>query len=265
MTDTAFYSINDGNTRRTAEPKSSRKRRTPDKLCSRPRISTWTSQPALVERVQDFLVSSFPSYRPSPYGESPSNVINALCWEVRNGAALIVRAKPAYIAHDGFVPARDDDARYERDIAERASAYAARSKAYSEDLKAYHKKIDDCIAWESNSALKPFRHLETVTEAGERNRAVWAALGGVASVALSTVTSVPPSLDGDASDLGAVLEVGLDSTPPGDAAPFRYERMPSFGNSFEIAKTPNYGEPGTWYTNPGSGQMRLYGYGCAGC
>ncbi|MFM0202902.1 hypothetical protein PQR53_23870 [Paraburkholderia fungorum] len=24
-------------------------------------------------------------------------------------------------------------------------------------------------------------------------------------------------------------------------------------------KTPNLGEPGTWYTNPGSGQMRLYG------
>lgn len=30
-------------------------------------------------------------------------------------------------------------------------------------------------------------------------------------------------------------------------------------DSFQLAKTPNEGEPGTWYTNPGSGQMRLYG------
>jgi hypothetical protein len=48
-------------------------------------------------------------------------------------------------------------------------------------------------------------------------------------------------------------------TPLGDAASFELGAMPSFGDNFEIAKTPNDGEPGTWYTNPGSGQMRLYG------
>ncbi|MFM0158407.1 RHS repeat-associated core domain-containing protein [Paraburkholderia sediminicola] len=31
------------------------------------------------------------------------------------------------------------------------------------------------------------------------------------------------------------------------------------GDAFQVAKTPNTGEPGTWYTNPGSGQMRLFG------
>ncbi|EDT41893.1 hypothetical protein BamMEX5DRAFT_2346 [Burkholderia ambifaria MEX-5] len=49
------------------------------------------------------------------------------------------------------------------------------------------------------------------------------------------------------------------ATPLGDAQPLEYsEDLPS-GDAFEIAKTPNAGEPGTWYTNPGSGQMRLYG------
>jgi hypothetical protein len=45
----------------------------------------------------------------------------------------------------------------------------------------------------------------------------------------------------------------------GHAAPFELGDSPSFGDSFDLAKTPNNGEPGTWYTNPGSGQMRLYG------
>ncbi len=49
------------------------------------------------------------------------------------------------------------------------------------------------------------------------------------------------------------------STPLGDTQPFEYTDEASTDAAFEIAKTPNTGEPGTWYTNPGSGQMRLYG------
>ncbi|WP_321885118.1 hypothetical protein [Paraburkholderia bannensis] len=45
----------------------------------------------------------------------------------------------------------------------------------------------------------------------------------------------------------------------GDARSFDYLPDIPEGDAFEIAKTPNLGEPGTWYTNPGSGQMRLYG------
>lgn len=49
------------------------------------------------------------------------------------------------------------------------------------------------------------------------------------------------------------------STPLADAQPFGYSEESPTGGAFDIAKTPNTGEPGTWYTNPGSGQMRLYG------
>jgi hypothetical protein len=60
-----------------------------------------------------------------------------------------------------------------------------------------------------------------------------------------------------ASGFGELVEEV--TTPLGDAAPFELGDMPRLGDSFDIAKTPNEGEPGTWYTNPGSGQMRLYG------
>jgi hypothetical protein len=230
-------------------------------------IEHWASQPDLVERAQKFLVDSFPSYRPSSYGESPKNVIDALCRELRSGDVVIVRAEPAYIAHDGFVPTREFDYEaYERDIAERASSYAARSKAYRDDLKAYNQEIDERIARESRALQKPFRHVETMAEAQARNIAARAASEGTSTLAaavvsvVSAVASALPSLgDDDAFDLGDVTEIGGVNTPLGDAAPFEFGDMPSFGDSFNIVKTPNNGEPGAWYTNPGSGQMRLYG------
>jgi hypothetical protein len=129
-------------------------------------------------------------------------------------------------------------------------------------LQAYNKAIDDRIARESRSALKPLRHIESIAEAGERNRAARAALGGLASLgsaALSVAASSLPSMRDDALNLGDTSNTGTSSTPLGNAAPFELGESPRFGDSFDIAKTPNEGEPGTWYTNPGSGQMRLYG------
>ncbi|CAM2188317.1 conserved hypothetical protein [Paraburkholderia sacchari] len=55
-------------------------------------------------------------------------------------------------------------------------------------------------------------------------------------------------------------KLGNASTPLADAEPFDYwPGDAQDGDAFDIAKTPNEGDPGTWYTNPGSGQMRLYG------
>jgi hypothetical protein len=58
---------------------------------------------------------------------------------------------------------------------------------------------------------------------------------------------------------GAAGRASENSSPLGNAQAFGYlPDMPN-GDAFDIAKTPNAGEPGTWYTNAGSGQMRLYG------
>jgi hypothetical protein len=70
---------------------------------------------------------------------------------------------------------------------------------------------------------------------------------------------------GDDADSGKFEEAVFsddsgDSTPLGDAQPFDYQPDDApDGDSFDIAKTPNEGDPGTWYTNSGSGQMRMYG------
>lgn len=71
---------------------------------------------------------------------------------------------------------------------------------------------------------------------------------------INYVESVIGSTSGDAAALDAE-----PSTPLADAQPFAYSDESPTDGAFEIAKTPNTGEPGTWYTNPGSGQMRLYG------
>lgn len=47
-------------------------------------------------------------------------------------------------------------------------------------------------------------------------------------------------------------------TPLDDPEPFEYIPDLVKGDPFDLAKTPNEGAPGSWYTNPGSGQMRLY-------
>jgi hypothetical protein len=73
---------------------------------------------------------------------------------------------------------------------------------------------------------------------------------------INYIQSVIGSTPGDAAALDAD-----PSTPLGDAQAFEYSDESSSDGAFEIAKTPNTGESGTWYTNPGSGQMRLYGAG----
>ncbi|QQC65214.1 hypothetical protein [Paraburkholderia ginsengisoli] len=68
--------------------------------------------------------------------------------------------------------------------------------------------------------------------------------------------------NGTASSLADAVDDDLteNATPLGDAQAFDYQPadVPE-GTVFDLAKTPNEGDPGTWYTNRGSGQMRLYG------
>jgi hypothetical protein len=49
------------------------------------------------------------------------------------------------------------------------------------------------------------------------------------------------------------------TSPFGDAPAFEYSEDPAGDAAHDITKTPNDGEPGTWSTTPGCGQMRLYG------
>jgi len=227
----------------------------------------WASQPEVVARIRTFLQKSMPWHLSGQWEDSPREIVTCLCRCVLDGSVVILRAQPAYIAHDGFVPTR----RYveDEDLEQRIKAYANRSAAHKADFASYTQEVDERLR-ASKMALTPFRHIETIAEAGARNRAARAASGGLAALASSAgsvvaaIASSLPSLNVSvenegAIDIGDVSELGAGSTPLGDAAPFELGEMPRFGNSFDIAKTPNNGEAGSWYTNPGSGQMRLYG------
>lgn len=63
-------------------------------------------------------------------------------------------------------------------------------------------------------------------------------------------------------DYGAVVGDSSDtSTLLSDAQPFEYGDDALSRDSIDLAGnlTPNMGPAGSWYTNPGSGQMRMYG------
>ncbi|OTP77136.1 hypothetical protein PAMC26577_09220 [Caballeronia sordidicola] len=152
---------------------------------------------------------------------------------------VIVRAKAAYIAHDGFVPALTEDERYRRkmaDMAERGAIFEARTKAYREELAEYHQQVED-----AERAARPpqvFRHIETIAEAAARNRAAWAArdaLAALASTAASAVATSLPSMDKGVFELGNVSEVGTGTTPLSDAAPFKYSPSESGSDLLSIA------------------------------
>ncbi|WP_321814398.1 MULTISPECIES: hypothetical protein [unclassified Paraburkholderia] len=84
-------------------------------------------------------------------------------------------------------------------------------------------------------------------------------LGAVEAAVRAAAETAPRGIDD--SGLGFISDDSGDASTPFDAAEvFEYGGGESLGgDSFDIAKTPNEGEPGTWYTNPGSGQMRMYG------
>jgi len=184
-----------------------------------------------------------------------------LCRCVLDGSVVILRAEPACIAHGGFVPTRKYADDQDGDLAQRIKAYADRSVAHRADFARYTQAVDDRVR-AAKTALAPIRHIETIVEAGARNRAARAASGGLAAL-VSSVESIAsagapsfPALTVSPEERG-IPDLGAGRTPLGSATPFELGDIPSFGDSFDIAKTPNRGEPGTWYTNPGSGQMRL--------
>ncbi|MBB5468547.1 hypothetical protein HDG32_004677 [Paraburkholderia sp. CI2] len=98
-----------------------------------------------------------------------------------------------------------------------------------------------------------------------------AAMGGSSSggALLGVVEAVAGALVGGNADMGegdGVAEGFAESTegtstPFSGAHPFEYGDDAVSGDSFDLAGnlTPNKGAAGSWYTNPGSGQMRMYG------
>ena len=205
----------------------------------------WESNAALVARVESFLQKGFPWYSRNP--KPARETLQTLLAYVRDGAVTVSEENGAttdVFENGGFTldpPARED--RPDPPLFD----YNARLAADRASLLEYNAVID---AGEERERVLNTPSFETVKPSEM-------------PYLLSLVRMVARSenLRREATQKAASgLRELADkvTTQLGNAAPFELGDMPSFGDSFDIAKTPNNGEPGTWYTNPGSGQMRLY-------
>jgi hypothetical protein len=206
----------------------------------------WESNAALVARVESFLQTGFSWY--SKYPKSARETLQTLLAYVRDGAVFVLQengATTSVFENGGFTfdpPARD----VWRDPP--PIDYAARVAANRASLREYNDAIDARIERERRLNAPSFEDTKPLDM----------------TFLLSVVRMVSRGMNLERqaqqkikSDFGEFAD--NTTTPLGNAAPFELGESPSFGDSFELVKTPNYGEPGTWYTNPGSRQMRLYG------
>jgi len=119
---------------------------------------------------------------------------------------VILRAEPAYIAHDGFVPTRKYVDYQDDDLAQRVKAYADRSAAHAADFARYTQAVD-----------------ERVRAARDRLTALAPSVGSIVSAVASSFPSVSVSPDDEGVlDLGEVSGLDEQLTPLGQAAPFEY-------------------------------------------
>lgn len=109
--------------------------------------------------------------------------------------------------------------------------------------------------------MQPIHHgLKAATAGGglKTHVAPAAALGSVIDTATGDVTNMGGEFD--RLGMAEAAPAGPIAMSLGDAQPFELLPDLSDGVPFDVAKTPNTGEPGAWYINPGSGQMRLFGH-----
>jgi hypothetical protein len=206
----------------------------------------WESNTALAGRVESFLQKGFSWY--SRYPKPARETLETLLAYMRDGAVIVLEengATTSVFENGGFTfdpPARD-------------SMRAAPPLDYNARLAGDRASLRECND-PIDVKIERVRQLNTPSFEDAKPLDM--------SFLLSVVGMVSrgENLRRQAMQKAALGFSGFadnTTTPLGDATPFELGDMSSFGDSFDIAKSPNEGEPGTWYTNPGSGQMRLYG------
>ena len=206
----------------------------------------WESNAALVARVELFLRKGFSWYSKNP--KPARETLQTLLAYVRDGAVIVLQENGAttnVFENGGFPlapPARKDGPDpppfdyYARGAANRASLLEYNSII---DGREERERVANTPSFETVKPLEMPYLLSLVRMVARRENVRREAMQKAAS-------GFSESADKAATKLGGAVRMVRGSK----------RRV---GEGCGIAKTPNYGEPGTWYTNPGSKQMRLYG------
>ncbi|MFM0605812.1 hypothetical protein PQR05_14905 [Paraburkholderia sediminicola] len=186
----------------------------------------WANDVALVGRVRQFLGVNFHWHDRLVTKGSDLEVVQVLRDMVRGGSIVVIAERPAAVGRVGV-------------------------GAPPAVKKSFHQSVMERMGLSANAAWDYIDQYNAMVDRVNEIEAVGNAIAG---------NTMLNAMDDFSSDGIATGDFGADTLSlPSDAQPFEYTKNPVVGDAFELAKTPNEGEPGTWYTNSGSGQMRLFG------
>ncbi len=214
----------------------------------------WASDARLVERVREFLDDNFHWHERLARSGSAFAVVETLQDMVRGGSVVVIPERAPPVAGIAWPPRKpavssswgvdNYDAALDMPVMERYRAQLARIQA--------ERTTWSEVSSMMNGINERFMHAAVLADP-VGTLPVFAKAGWVSKYGLPDLSTYGAEI-ADRTD-----SVSGDTTALTDALPFEYQPNQMIGEAFDLAKTPNEGMPGAWYTNPGSGQMRLYG------
>lgn len=215
----------------------------------------WAKDAALVTRVRQFLADNFHWHDRLAKTGADLEVVQMLLDMVRGGSVVVVPEEPRYSGGLTWPPKKPESssfwgvANYDEtpfvSVKERYQAQLERIAADAPTWAETQAMMDGINTTFMHGAIlaDPLGTLPTFAQAG------WISKYGLPD--MTGVDEIP--------DMLTKSLAGERSTLLGDAQPFELGDNPlTADSSFDLAATPNTGAPG-WYTNLGSGQMRLFG------
>ncbi|CAE6745407.1 MULTISPECIES: hypothetical protein [Paraburkholderia] len=187
----------------------------------------WANDVGLVARVRQFLGANFHWHDRLVAKGSDLEVVQVLHDMVRGGSVVVIAERPVSVGSAGV---------------------GAPPPVVK---KSFHQLVMEGMGLSANAAWDYIDQYNAMVDRVNEIEAARKAITGNAMLNAMDDFSSDGIPTGDFSaDTPSLLS---------DAQPFEYTKDTVDGDAFQLAKTPNEGEPGTWYTNPGSGQMRLFG------
>jgi hypothetical protein len=216
----------------------------------------WADDAELVERVRRFLHENFHWHERLAKTGSALEVVQTLQDMVRGGSVVVIPEPATPVAGLAWPP---------RDPAPAVSSFwgvdnydAALDVPVMERYRAQRLRFEaERTTWSEASSI-----MDGINERFMRAAVLADPIGTLPVFAKAGWVSKYglPDLSGYGAAISEANDsVGSNMTSLSEASPFEYRPIEPSGDAFDLAKTPNRGTPGTWYTNPGSGQMRLYG------
>ncbi|SDJ04219.1 hypothetical protein SAMN04487926_1318 [Paraburkholderia steynii] len=218
----------------------------------------WAKDADLVDRVRRFLGKNFHWHARLSESGSDLEVVEMLQMMVRGGSIHVIAQEPARVGSAASETEKPKSSFWGADHYSHIFdvSFAERYRDQLKAMNAGGPTLADICAM-NDSVNAEFMHAAVLADP-LGTLSVFARAGWVSRYGLPDLTEYGVDDKADIADQYIGAPTQLDS-----AEPYRLTDgvLVDESSSIQLAGrlTPNTGEPGTWYTNPGSGQMRLFG------